>query len=203
MNGFIVWCPGRCGSMLATNILRAALYPEDQTTFTGREYIKNTNSPIIHTHNLRMFIDSTARRLMIVRDIFPAALSTMIALRTGQYHVNSQDESDQYAEEFGSSPMHINPIKFERYCRLYDRRFEEAMTSEAEFDKIHYEQIEDDPFRLLRLLKIDKKLWKMKSLVTTNITKKIPVPKDKQVSNYQDLLDRFDRLELKHKRMIQ
>lgn len=188
--------------MLATNILRAALYPEDQTTFTGIEYINNPNSPIIHTHNLRMFIDSTARRLMMVRDIFPAALSTMIAFRTGQYHVNSQDESDRYAEEFGSKPMHIDPAKFEKYCKMYDSRFEEAMSSGAEFDKIHYEQIENDPFRLLKLLKIDKKLWNMKSLVTTNITKKIPVAKENQVSNYQDLLDRFDRLELKHKRMI-
>ena len=202
MDKFIVWCPGRCGSMLAANVLQAALYPESQITCTDAKYIKNPNSPIIHTHNLQMFVDSAARRLMMVRNIFPAVLSTMIALDTNRYHVYNQDEVEQYVNEFSNRSLYINTADFDEMCKKYDRDYEEAMSSGVKFDKVHYEQIEADPFRLLRLLKIDKKAWNMQSLITANVTKKIPVTAAQQVSNYQDLLDRFDRLELKHKRMI-
>jgi hypothetical protein len=199
---YLIWGPGRTGSMLAANVLQAALYPKSQITCTDIKYIRNLNSPIIHTHNLQMFVDSTAHRLMMVRNIFPAAVSTMIALDTNRYHVYNQDEVEQYVNEFGHRSLHIDTSEFDKMCKKYDREYEEAMSSGVKFDKVHYEQIESEPFRLLWLLKIDKKAWNMQSMITANITKKIPVTAVQQVSNYQELLDRFDRLELKHKRMI-
>ena len=200
MSDYIVWCPGRCGSHLAAYVLQAALYPEQPIyfdTYDGK--IHSSNHAIVHTHSIRYFIEGSGRKIAISRNIFDAAISMMIANKTTVFHLYDETDRRSFDDKFSQHVFCIDEDEFVQTCRFYDRCYTSVSNNVFNATTISYEQFKADPFKLLKLLDIDKKSWKLHNMLNSKLTTRIPIDKATQVSNYYHLKEIFDGLDLRYK----
>ena len=202
MIDYVVWCPGRCGSILTSRILLAALYEQklELLHHTHKDTSYTGPAKIIHSHSPEFFINSkvACTKVALTRNIFDSAVSQAIMLKTKIGNLVGQEQLDEYKNKFSDYKFIVDPAMFTHQVKKIDNEFTTVLRSNAEYVAISYEQIKDNPFDVLKLLKINKKLINIKLLTEHVTSKKIPIEKSQMVTNFSELKQIYDNLNLKN-----
>ena len=120
-------------------------------------------------------------------------------LKTKIGNLVGQEQLDEYKNKFSDYKFIVDPAMFTHQVKKIDNEFTTVLRSNAEYVAISYEQIKDNPFDVLKLLKINKKLINIKLLTEHVTSKKIPIEKSQMVTNFSELKQIYDNLNLKNK----
>jgi hypothetical protein len=200
---YVVWCPGRCGSILTSNIILAALYKQnlDLLYYNGQNLYYDGPAKVIHSHNPWFFINSnvSCRKIALTRNLFESTLSHAIMLHTGMGHIVESSQVEEYRSRFSNHKFTISPTAFLRQIKKMDNEYTTVFSSDADYITVSYEDIKHNPFNVIKLSQIDKRLIDIQSLGQHNISKKIPIEKSQIVENFHELKEIYNDTQLKNK----
>jgi hypothetical protein len=203
---YVIWCPIRCGSILASKILLAALYDHqhhllyhnhENTTYEG-------DAKLVHSHSPEFFINSSVKikKIALTRNIFDSAVSQEIMLQTGIGNLVNDQQVEEYRNTFADSKLTVDTQRFVNRLHQIDDKFSQVFDSTASYVSISYEQIKDNPLNVLKLIGVNKKLINIKNVTKPITSRKIPLEKSHIVSNYTELQMIYANTRLKNKSLI-
>ena len=200
MRQFIVWCPGRCGSRLVTQVIQnhyATEYPRVfYTDYHAKTY--DVDLPIIHTHSVDLILSDIVgyEKVAIHRNIFDSVTSKIIMDHTNKAHIDDEEDEQSFIRRYSNRKFIARLTDFEHYCRLYDEQYSRVLASQ-DIKILSYEQFQDDPNTII--------LKELDSDVTVDyglsLTRKIPLDKSRAIANLDELIQIYDRLDLRYKRL--
>lgn len=198
---YIVWCPGRCGSMLASRIIWHAYFAKNPSNGIHFAYHNDDpyygNANVIHAHSYKLFntiLDY--QKIVMSRPIIDSVLSRMIANITKIEHV-SLNEKVETLDLNSKFEIPISTFAFQ--CN----RFNDAYTAvdnaiDKNYQIIRYNDIKDSPIKILDQLN-DPSPIDYKMLTADKLPIKMPVSSFERITNIQEVIDFYTSLNLKYK----
>ena len=186
---FIIWCPGRCGSILTARMLNHAFYGGISTV--GMPDIDSTDlsKPVIHTHEVELFLRGLEgyNRIALRRNVFMAVVSNLIAKDILDTHtIETAEQQQQISKQ--TKLFELDADRFRNLIIHYGREYQRAATAN-ELTYLDYEDFQDDPLRIIRLLKLRPRTPGSLNPDVLKMPFKTPIDKQMQIKNYQQLLD--------------
>jgi hypothetical protein len=186
---FIVWCPGRCGSILTARVLNHAFY--GGMTAIGMIDVEpsHVSQPVIHTHQVEFLLRGLEGydRIALRRNVFLSAISNLIAKDVLDTHtIETAEKQQKIYEQIGL--FELDADRFKNLIIHYGREYQRA-ASAVQLTYLDYEDFQDDPLRIIRLLKLRPRTPGSLNPDVIRMTFKTPIDKQRQIKNYQQLLD--------------
>jgi hypothetical protein len=198
---YLIWCPGRCGSVLASTIIKLAYNKQNNNFFEismnlhHREILENKG--IVHCHNLRCFVDNAKNHqsVVVTRNSFDSVISRMISEMTDSWTIRTKFDLRKYHYSNKDRTFELNVDKFQKLVLFNESQYSTLLKCTTPNLVIDYEDFKDNFQNLLTPLNL-------RLDVTPDVLLKLPIktPVDKitQVINYTQLQEVYKSLVAKN-----
>ena len=198
---YLIWSPGRCGSVLASTIIQIAHNKQNHTHLEismnrhHRDILEN--SGIVHSHNPECFINNFKNHQSIVvrRNTFDSVLSRMISEITNSWTIRNEFDLRKYQYSNKDRTFELNVNEFRKIVLLNELDYSNVLKSSTPDLVIDYEDFKDNFQNLLTPLNL---MLEMTPDLLSRLPKKTPVDKKTQIINYKQLREVYDLLVAKN-----